>query len=228
MANEYKKFVPHGVTFENVFGEKKHTWIDWKIVPTSRPVIFPPDVKKSEQDIPGHDGPLDLSESLDGEIHYNNRTGTLEFYVANRDSWVDVYSSIQNYLHGRNMKVILDDDPDYYYKGRMAVNSWKSDQSHSTIVVQYNLQSYKLKHELTTAIAKVDGEAVVICQNERMSIVPAITATTDFAIEFEGNSYAISAGENIIVPDIKFVAGDNILKCSGTGTITFTYQEGSL
>ena len=227
MSNNYREYVPHGITFINSLGRKQHTWDDWRIVPTSRPVILPPSIQRMEQEIPGRDGLLDFSESLDGEIHYNNRVGTLEFYVANRDCWNNVYSSIQNFIHGRQLKIILDDDKDYYYEGMIAVNDWKSNQSNSTIVIEYKLQPYKLKHEKTTVIAKIDGEAVVVCQNERRSYVPTIISDAEMNLVFNDSSYSIGAG-TYILPDMKFIQGDNIITCTGTGTITFTYQEGAL
>lgn len=227
MSNEYRKYVPHGITFINSFGRKQHTWDDWRIVPTSRPVILPPSIQRLEQEILGRDGLLELSESLDGEIHYNNRVGTLEFYVANRDCWIDIYTSIQNFIHGIQLKAILDDDKDYYYEGRMAVNDWKSDQNNSTIVFEYNLQPYKLNHEETVVVAEVNGETNIVCHNERMSVVPTIISDGEMKLEFNDSSFAIGAGEYIL-PDIKFIQGDNIVKCIGNGTITFRYQKGAL
>lgn len=227
MSNDYREYVPHGITFVNSLERKRHTWNDWKIVPTSRPVVLPPSIQRMEQEVPGRDGLLDLSESLDGEIHYNNRVGTLEFYVANRDCWINVYNSIQSFIHGRRLKVILDDDKDYYHEGRIAVNDWKSDQSNSTIVIEYNLQPYKLKHEETAVVVEVNGEANIVCHNERMSVVPTIISDGEMKLAFNESSFAIGAGEYIF-PDIKFIQGDNIVKCIGNGTITFRYQEGAL
>lgn len=227
MSNDYREYVPHGITFMDSLGRKRHTWDDWRIVPTSRPVILSPSIQRMEQEVPGRDGLLDFSESLDGEIHYNNRIGTIEFYVANRDCWIDVYSSIQSFIHGRKLNVILDDDKEYYYEGRIAVNDWKSDQNNSTIVIEYNFQPYKLRHEETSVVSKVDGETVIVCQNERMSIVPTITVTGEIGIMFGEHSFA-AKDNTYIFPDMKFVEGDNILVCTGTGTITFTYQEGAL
>ena len=124
MGFVYKSNVPHGITF----GER-HTWRDWRLVPTSRPVFLPPEVKTTEIDIPGSDGSLDLTESLTGDVKYKNRVGSIEFQVENRSNWADVYSEIMNYLHGKQMKAILDDVPNFYYLGRFSINNWKSDKN---------------------------------------------------------------------------------------------------
>ena len=39
----------------------------------------------------------------------------------------------------------LDDDPEFYYEGRFTVNQWQSGASFSTIVIDYNLQPFKIK-----------------------------------------------------------------------------------
>jgi hypothetical protein len=78
---------------------------------------------------------------------------------------------------------------------------------------------------VTTAI---NGKAYIDCPNERMSTVPTITVDGNVLLSFgDIQSLALSSGTHQY-PDIKFVAGDNQIVCSGTGTITFTYQEGSL
>ena len=85
----YKENVPHGISFTNTAGITKHTWKDWKLVPTSRPLFLPPNVKQVLMDIPGADGLLDMTESLTGEVHYENRAGQLEFQVENKIPWQD-------------------------------------------------------------------------------------------------------------------------------------------
>lgn len=136
----------HSITF----GEK-NTWDDWHLVPTSRPVFDPPSVKTKTLDIPGGDGVIDLTESLTGYPVYNNREGSIEFVVLNdfchlvetHEEWYEVYSSVMDYLHGQQMKAVLDDDKEYYYEGRFAVNSWKSDKNYSKIVIDYSVGPYK-------------------------------------------------------------------------------------
>lgn len=136
----------HSITF----GEK-NTWDDWHLVPTSRPVFNPPSVKTKTLDIPGVDGVIDLTESLTGYPVFNNREGSIEFVVLNdfchlvetHEEWYEVYSSVMDYLHGQQMKAVLDDDKEYYYEGRFAVNSWKSEKDYSKIVIDYSVGPYK-------------------------------------------------------------------------------------
>ena len=128
----------------------KNTWKDWHLVPTSRPLINPPAVKTNYIEIPGADGAIDVTELLTKRVNYNNRGGSIEFYVANGyGDWATRYSEIMEYLHGQLVKIVLQDDPGYYYRGRLAVNQWKSEKDFSRIVFDYNVEPYKY-NTLTT------------------------------------------------------------------------------
>lgn len=126
-----------------IFGDK-NTWDDWRLLPVSRPVFTPPTVKTNYIDVPGGNGLLDLSESLTKYPVYNNRTGSFKFRVMNDYvSWADRYSEIMGYLHGRTMRAILTDDPDYFYQGRFSVDSWDSGDTWSEITIGYNVNPFK-------------------------------------------------------------------------------------
>ena len=122
----------------------KNTWDDWHLVPTSRPAFSMPSPKTNIVDIPGADGSLDLSTALTGRMRYSNRQGTFEFIAINDYGyWVDRYSDIANYLHGKTYKAILCDDPEYYYEGRFTVSEWKTNKNWSSISIGYNVGPYK-------------------------------------------------------------------------------------
>ena len=129
----------HSITFG-----QKNTWDDWHIVPTSRPTFSPPEVKTNYIEIPGADGVIDISEALMHRPTYKNREGDFEFIVVNDYGvWTERYTEIMEYLHGKSMKMFLEDDPGYYYQGRLSVNEWKSDQNWSLITIHYNVEPYK-------------------------------------------------------------------------------------
>lgn len=136
----------HSITFGD-----KNTWDDWHLIPTSRPVIAPPEPKISQIDIPGSDGVLDLSDSLTGYMNYENRTGSIEFMVVNdlyylvdtHKEWSELYTEIMKHLHGKKMRMVLEDDPGYFYEGRFKVESWESEEHHSKITIAYDVGPYK-------------------------------------------------------------------------------------
>lgn len=139
----------HSINFET-----KNTWEDWHLVPSSRPTPVMPTQKTRYLDIPGLNGALDISNALTGYPIYNNREGSFEFYVMNDypfktsdgttiASWNELYSEIANYIHGKTMRMILEDDPTYYYIGRFFMKQWTSSVPRSTITIDYNVEPYK-------------------------------------------------------------------------------------
>lgn len=136
----------YGVTFGD-----KHTYRDWGLLPTLRPEVSPPEPKIIRVDVPGADGSLDLTQSLTADVKYKNRKIDFEFLViGGREHWSMLYSDILDYLHGQNMQIILDEDPEYYYNGRVEVDSWKSNQDMSRIALVAEVEPYKLSRISTT------------------------------------------------------------------------------
>lgn len=127
-----------------IFGGK-NTWDDWHLIPANRPVIVPPTPNMSEVAVPGMSGSIDTTELLAGYPTYSVRSGSIQF-IVDLDYWPDwstAYSTIMTYLHGKRMRMILDDDPGYFYEGRFAVNQWASGASYSTITINYSVHPYK-------------------------------------------------------------------------------------
>ena len=125
----------------------KNTFTDWHLVPDSRPVIAMPEQKMVTVDIPGRNGILDLSEAVRHYPVFNNREGSLKFHVLNGyNAWHVLYEEIANYIHGKTLEVRLEDEPGWYYKGRLKVVSWTSnnDGTWSDIEIGYSLNPYKL------------------------------------------------------------------------------------
>lgn len=122
----------------------KNTWTDWHLIPATRPLVNPPTPNVSMISIPGSDGALDLTDVLSGRATYSNRSGSWTFYVENDyEQWYRTYSNIMAFLQGKYYEVVLQDEPIYYYEGRLSVNEWRSDPTHSLIVINYNLDPYK-------------------------------------------------------------------------------------
>lgn len=129
-----------------------NTWVDWHLIPASRPVVNPPSIKTNMVDIIGANGPIDLTDAPRGFPSYGTRTGGFDFYVDHTKNlgamrvepydWTEAYSRITSFLHGRRMKVYLRDDLKHYYCGRFEVDAWKSDKMASTISIKYVLDPY--------------------------------------------------------------------------------------
>ncbi len=234
----------------------KNTWADWYLIPSSRPTIAMPEVKTHIVDIPGADWHLDLSTALTGDVAYGSRTGSIEFIVDNgqlsnydHKKWHKVYSDIANYIHGRLLDVTLEDDPSFYYTGRLKLNEWKSEAHNSKVTIDYDLSPYKLEKfsslepwhwdtfNFETGIIrnykdlKVDGELELVIIGRRMAVTPSFEVKSSdgkgMKVAFEGKTYTLPDGTHRVV-NIRTVEGDNELTITGNGTISIEYRGGCL
>lgn len=180
--------------------------------------------------VPGRDGYLDLTEA-NGEVKYNSREFQFTFTVMPEDhlTFDERVSKVTDALNGLRCKITLDRDPDYYWLGRCAVDKYTQDKNIGKITVKATVNPYKLKQSATVvSVALSSDEKTVFLENGRMASVPSIECTNDnTVVVFDGSKYTLNAGTSKIL-DIRFVEGRNVLKLSGTGTITFRWQEGAL
>lgn len=180
--------------------------------------------------IPGRDGDLDLTE-VNGEVKYNSREFTFPFTVAPGDalSFDERASMVANALNGRRCRITLDRDPNYYWVGRCLVDKYTQDKRIGKIDVKATVEPYKLNQNTTVVSIELSSdEQSVVLENGRMASVPVIECTNDgTTVVFGGKTHTLNAGTSKIL-DIRFVEGGNVLKLSGTGTITFRWQEGEL
>lgn len=135
----------HSITF--IDGAKSiNTWNDWHLIPTSKPFINPPSIKTHYLDIPGSDGLIDFTDSISGEPKYSTREGSFNFIIANDfEEWIIIYDNIRNFLHGKRMIMILEDDPGYKYEGRFSINEFSSQKDNSKIVINYLVDPLKIE-----------------------------------------------------------------------------------
>lgn len=128
--------------YHSIIISGKNTYGEWEMYPTSRPHIAPPEVKTSYVDLPGADGGIDYTDLLTGEPRYGYRKGSWEFLLIPQDKWASVYRSLVSFLHGKVHTVILEDDPNYVYTGRLSVNEWQSAAHNSLITIDYILEPF--------------------------------------------------------------------------------------
>lgn len=235
----------YGVTFGD-----KHSYKDWKLLLGSRPEVSPPLPKFNYIDIPGGDGILDLTEALTGDIQYQTRKLEFTFLTLKaRRKWHSLYSELQGCLHGERMKVILDEDPAFYYIGRVKVDKWKSSEKFSTIVVSAEVDPYK--YELASSLEdwewdsfnfeegiireykglEVDGSLDFTVPGRRKKVIPSfIVVSEDGAgldVEFEGSTYHLPDGTDRVL-NIAIGEGCGLLHFTGHGTVDIDYRGGKL
>ena len=226
---------------------EKHTYVDWNLILTSTNIGFP-DPKTETIDIPGADGELDFSEVLTGDITYKNRTISFEFEMIDSfENWKNKISEISNYLHGKKLKIILDEDSSFYYYGRLTVNNFKSNKSTGTISIEAEVEMYEYdlyssledwlwdSFNFETGIIyelkeiKIIEKKQVTIVGRRQKSVPTIDVidTENMIVEFENNRYSLNKGKQRVL-NIEIKEGENVLNFYGNGTVSIEYRGGSL
>lgn len=226
-----------------LFGDvKSHE--DWGLKLETIQLSFP-EAKTDQVDIPGSNGVIDLTE-VNGRLCYKNRTMTLTFSLD--DDYVEWHllsSRIAKELHGKMIKCILPDDPNYYYEGRFSIDSKKKNDVITDIVITGDVHPFKLDvyssseewlwdpfsfedgiirsyHDI-----EISGTTSVSVIGSEMPVVPKFICSTDMDLEFNSSVFHLSAGETTDY-DIILSEGENQLIFTGHGTVTIEYRGGIL
>lgn len=125
------------------FGGEKNTWDNWHLIPSTPPMIPPPDPVVNMIEIPGRRlGPLDLSHFPFNRVSYQRITGSWDF-LRDTDSpmmRVQMYEEIRRFLHGQTMSVSLEEDPLHYFWGRFTVSVPTNGAGPTSISISYDLE----------------------------------------------------------------------------------------
>lgn len=214
--------IKRGVYFNDM-----HSFDDFNLILQSE-TIPPATPKTAYEDIDGMDGAKDLTAAI-GEVKFKNRTGKLTFFVDATDDFEAKKRQVSNYLNGQVFKITIEKDADYYWYGRCYVSEYKSNGMNRQIVVDVNVQPYKLKQAVTSKQFELTAAAATITlPNDRKAVCPLVVATGTATIVFGENTYNIAAAGTYKWLTLRLLEGNNALMVSGSGNITFSYQEGSL
>ena len=213
-----------GIMFGNY-----HSYNDFQLILASK-TIGTPSPKTETIDIPGGDGVLDLTDFF-GETKYSNRNLSFEFSsMVNPSEFMSLFSTVQNALHGKKMKITLDDDPDWCYIGRISVSEWKADKNIGKLTIDCDCEPYKYQIGTTEVYRYISGTDSFTMPNSRKRVVPEVKVTSGSGLTVtygSGNVWTLASG-SYLLPELELVEGDNPITVTGTGSITFTYTQGTL
>ena len=131
------------------------------------------------------------------------------------------------------MKIVLEEDPDFYYFGRVTVNEWKSNKNIGEITIECDVEPYKYRMYKSVYTLDLTKNTRYIFPNLRKQVVPTFTVSAPTQVIFENSTYSIGEEEmtdeqTYVIPELVFAAGDNIVNFVGSGTAKVEYQEGGL
>ena len=238
MSNVYE--TQHGVKFGNY-----HSFRDFGMYPKTKMIVAPPKVREVYVEVAGADGSLDLTEALVGRPNLDRRDAKFEFTVMDRARWDSVYTSLMNTIHGRDMRVVLDDDPYWYYNGRVQVDAFATSKHTATITVTGYFDPYKKSlvgnslqwlwdtFNFETDVARdyaelvVDGTLTTTIVGSKMPVTPVIEVSSDMSLLFNGTTYQLTTGRNRIA-GMTLVDQEYQMTFTGDGTVSVEFEIGSL
>lgn len=148
-------------------------------------------------EVPGANGVLDYSDYFGG-ITYKNRELKFSFtFWCSRMELNAAYKTLQSKLHGKNCKIILDDDKGSYYIGRVSVGSLVPDGQIGTVELTANCDPFQYARK--TNEASVSGETrqngsdgendfdaitIEITNNGGAPMIPSFNGNTPYYITF--------------------------------------------
>ena len=214
-----------GTDFGGIHSHRDLNLIQQKVVEQ------PAEPKLNLVNIPGADGTKDMSELPGGRLFYKDRKVTWTFALYPGENWDAKHRQVSNAINGKRCRITLDTNPGYYYNGRVVVKKYNRDRALRQITVEATCAPYLLKQQPTVITADLTTDFLAITlANEKMPTVPTIEVSVAASLRWNGATAEVAAGRYTSL-DIELQEGDNILEvraASGTGTVTITYQEGSL
>lgn len=194
--------------------------------------VQPAEPKLNLIDIPGADGSKDLSTQPAGRVVFKDRKIIWIFALYPGDIWHEKHRQVSGALNGKYCHITLDDDPEYYYQGRLVVKSYKVDNQLRQITIEATCRPYKLRQQQTRIVVSNLSTTyrTLDLVNDRKPTIPTVTVTVETTLRWNGGTITLAPGTHKIL-DIELLEGINKLEArvtTGTGGITLTYQEGAL
>jgi hypothetical protein len=207
-----------------------HSYDDFGLI-LSKTEMGAPQVKAQKIDIPGADGTLDLTDFF-GEPKYEDVTHRFDFSTGiPQAEFITLCTRIKNAIHGKKMRVVIDDDPLFFWNGRCYVSSFTNEKGIGTISIECDCAPWKYKRDHTTVAHVVSGTQEIILTNARKRAVPEVQVFTEgggsITVDFRGNTWTLGKG-SYTLPELELAEGANPVTVTGTGTIAFVWLEGDL
>lgn len=212
-------FGDHSVTFIKKSGNLvsyRRSWVDWHLVPASRPFVSPAAPNVQIVSIPGSNKTIDLTESLSGSVTFARRSGTWSFIVDHDkwSNWHTAYKEIMSFINGQELYCVLEDDHDTVYHGRLALNEWQNGDNYSQITIGYNFEYGDLENDFSYPLTK-SISSISAVYNQKRAI------TTDSSLDDLRKDLVVTATfDDNTTEEIDYYTLIGSLSTAGTRTIT--------
>ncbi|MGI6256598.1 MAG: hypothetical protein ACOYJU_00805 [Anaerovoracaceae bacterium] len=228
-----------------------HTLRNLGLVIGNNDIVSSPTPKINIIDIPGASKRIDLTETLSGNVEFEGRTLKFEFGIQlPKDRWAETCRMILNTFHGRKVRVILDQEPEFYYEGRAEVDGFDRAGTLGTFVMTVNADAYK--YDISGSLGDwewdsfnfetgyireydsiaVDGSTNKMIEGSSIPVTPTFHVSDysnerDAYITYNGTRYPLVEGENRFA-DLVIPPSGGRLYIYGKYTLGIEFRGGSL
>lgn len=238
----------NGIKIE-VDGVIYHTLDDWGFALGNNNYISEPELETFYVNVPYRDGQVDLSTALTGRRVFKKRQ--LSFNLGGirpRMNWDAEISDLRNKIHGKECKITLDNDREYYWLGRVFLTDFDRTRGLGTFTLSVpDAEPYKYTNEMIgepwrwnpfnfetgkvhgDGAVEVDGTVTVIIPSGLMPVVPifVVNGAENLSVTQNGKKYQLKNGENRF-PTLYVNDKETELTYEGKGTVVINYRNGSL
>lgn len=207
------------------------TYDDWGLL-LNHKEISPPEIKDFTIEVPGHNGSIDLTNSMGG-VRYGNREAkfTLIGIDGTYEDRIAKYQQVVSYLHGQIRYI---EEPDRL--GEVLMGRWSVSEPHiiEGTIFGFNITCnkvypYYLSSDEKNSTHDLSGDnthRVRVKYDGKATIWPLVKFTGNGTINAVGDytKYNLTS-ENMKYGHIKLDPGYNDFEISGSGTLTFTYRH---
>lgn len=232
-------------------GQEFHSLNDWGLVIGNNNYIGTPVQETNYVTVPGAFRNLDLSEVITGKPVFKSREiNVLLGGLKNRLMWDNIVSEFRNYIEGRIVHLIFDNDLSFYWRGRVEIVNFDRVRELGSFNLRlpiadpykYDVFSsedpwewdpFDFEYGVIRYIGPLEiNDTAITVPKGNMETVPvfiidSITSST-LTVTANGTTYELTEGENRL-PQLK-VAGESevVLQFTGMGKGTVKYRGGSL
>lgn len=199
-----------------------------------------PSIQTKTVQIPFMNGELDLTDVLSGRPHYGNREIKMNFNSINLHK-LEKLSEVANKFHGKKEKIFFDDDPAWYYYGRLNLNSFKDRRLGAEY--QVNADCMPFKYYITSSaedwlwdpfdfedgiinefkdIVNSGTQTYTLISDEQPDFI-TVTSNAQVTITFSGISVVCPAGKTVLY-EFQIEPGENKITISGNATLSLDYR----
>lgn len=172
--------------------------------------LSPPSPVTRYVDIPGRNGPLDLTEALGGDACFSTRLMRFELLWVGDGlrGFEAAKTRLSNFLHGRRLPFEWTRDPGYTYTGRFSVDSYAGSLHFGTVVMQAECDPYKMRPTRRLSLAAGGGSWFVLPCG-RMPVCPVFECLRETEVRGEGMAPVLLQAGTWRVRGLVLRQGDN-------------------